>query len=257
MKKTILLCAVMSAFNAGYANAATYGAGSQFDARIQSVMFNESDVVNVRVQKGTVSVVQVGNDETIKDVGLGDPAAWKVSVRDHSVFFRPVVEDNPNTNVTIVTDKRTYPLYLTSVNKNPTFVLRYSYPKPPAANPLIAAKRIPCTDGGVINGHYQLKGDKSIYPYQIWDDGTFTCMRWKSQQEMPVVYRVDTDGNEHLVNGDPNKNTMVYFEVNNTFRLRLGDQVADVRTSSIVNKGWNEKATTDGKVRTEKFNYEQ
>lgn len=59
-------------FNAGYANAATYGAGSQFDARIQSVMFNESDVVNVRVQKGTVSVVQVGNDETIKDVGLGD-----------------------------------------------------------------------------------------------------------------------------------------------------------------------------------------
>ena len=62
MKKTILLCAVMSAFNAGYANAATYGAGSQFDARIQSVMFNESDVVNVRVQKGTVSVVQVGND---------------------------------------------------------------------------------------------------------------------------------------------------------------------------------------------------
>ncbi|EMW8476369.1 TrbG/VirB9 family P-type conjugative transfer protein [Salmonella enterica] len=256
IKKSILLCAVAGVLNSGYAGAATYGAGSQFDARIQSVTYNENDVVNVRVKKGTVSVVQVAKDETIKDIGLGDPAAWKVSVRDQSVFFRPVVDDNPNTNVTIVTNKHTYPLYLVSVASNPTYILRYDYPKPPVKS-VFAENNYPCTDGGVINGHYQLRGDKTIYPYQIWDDGTFTCMRWKSQQEMPVVYRVDADGNEHLVNGDPNKNTMVYFEVNNHFRLRLGDQVADVRTSSIVNKGWNAKATTNGQTRTEKFNYEQ
>ncbi|MCZ5115237.1 TrbG/VirB9 family P-type conjugative transfer protein, partial [Escherichia coli] len=67
--------------------AATYGQGSAFDSRIQSVVFNENDVVNVRVKKGAVSVVQIAKDETIKDVGLGDPAAWKVSVREHTVFF--------------------------------------------------------------------------------------------------------------------------------------------------------------------------
>ncbi|WP_251361717.1 TrbG/VirB9 family P-type conjugative transfer protein [Escherichia coli] len=113
--------------------AATYGQGSAFDSRIQSVVFNENDVVNVRVKKGAVSVVQIAKDETIKDVGLGDPAAWKVSVREHTVFFRPAVEDNPSTNVTIVTDKHTYSLYLTEVSSNPTYVLRYDYPKPVTA----------------------------------------------------------------------------------------------------------------------------
>ncbi|WP_252097769.1 TrbG/VirB9 family P-type conjugative transfer protein [Escherichia coli] len=39
-----------------------------------------------------------------------------MSVREHTVFFRPAVEDNPSTNVTIVTDKHTYSLYLTEVS---------------------------------------------------------------------------------------------------------------------------------------------
>ncbi|WP_373694760.1 TrbG/VirB9 family P-type conjugative transfer protein [Edwardsiella tarda] len=84
--------------------------------------------------------MQVGKDETIRDIGLGDPAAWKVSVREHSIFFRPVVEDNPNTNVTVVTNKRTYPLFLVSVDKNPTYVLRYDYPKLSSKNPFVQKK---------------------------------------------------------------------------------------------------------------------
>jgi len=240
----------------GSVQAATYGQGSPLDSRIQTVMYNENDVVNVRVKKGAVSVVQIDKDETIKDVGLGDPAAWTVSVRDQTVFFRPAVDDKPDTNVTIVTNKRTYPLYLIEVANNPTYILRYSYPKPPVTT-VLTEKKYPCTDGGVINGHYQLQGDQSIFPYQVWDDGTFTCMRWSGKQTMPVVYRVDADGNENIVNGNPDNNTMVYFEVSENFRLRIGDQVANVRSSSIVNKPWNKKATTNGKTRTEKFNYEK
>lgn len=256
MKQTLLVCAVFGAFYGGVTNAATFGAGSPFDARIQTVTYNKDDVVNVRIKKGAVSVVQVGDDETIADIGLGDPAAWKVSVREHSVFFRPVVDDNPSTNVTIVTNKHTYPLYLTNVVSNPTYILRYSYPRPPAT-PFVAEKHYPCLDGGVMNGHYQLKGDKGIYPYQIWDDGTFTCMRWTNRQEIPALYRVDADGNEHLVNNHPDKNTMVFHEVADNFRLRLGDQVVDVHTTGIVNKGWNASATTNGQVRRDKFSYEQ
>lgn len=35
-----------------------------------------------------------------------------------------------------------------------------------------------------------------------------------------------------------------------------GDQVADIRTSSIVNRPWNKKGTSNGKTRIEKFSYE-
>lgn len=256
MNKAVLTCAVLFTLCGGISHAATFGSGSRYDSRIQTVTYNQDDVVNIRIKKGSVSVVQVGSDETIKDIGLGDPEAWKVSVRDHSVFFRPVVDDTPDTNVTIVTDKRTYPLYLVSVIQNPTYLLRFDYPKPPHAV-FNATKHYPCMDGGKINGHYQLKGDKTIFPYQVWDDGTFTCMRWTSRQEMPVLYRVDADGKEHLVDNHPDKNTMVYHEVSKNLRLRLGDQVVDIHTASIVNKGWNASATTTGQVRKEKFNYEQ
>lgn len=255
MNKTLSLCFIAVLFQSS-AYAATFGTGSGYDARIQTVTYNADDVVNVRVKQGTVSVVQVSKDETIQDVGLGDPLAWKVSVRDNSVFFRPVSEDNPNTNVTIVTNKNTYPLYLMSVPNNPTYILRFDYPKPPSTT-LFAEKRYPCTDGSTINGHYQLQGSTSIYPYQIWDNGEFTCMRWSGRQEMPVVYREDADGKEHLVNTHMDKNTMVLHEVAEKFVLRLGDQVVNVRTSSVVDRGWNSRATTTGKTRTEKFNYEQ
>ncbi|MGF7989613.1 TrbG/VirB9 family P-type conjugative transfer protein, partial [Klebsiella pneumoniae] len=80
---------------------------------------------------------------------------------------------------------------------------------------------------------------------------------WTNKQEIPVLYRVDADGNEHLVNGDRNKNTMVYYDVAENLRLRLGDQVADIRTSSIVNRPWNKKGTSNGKTRVEKFSYEK
>ncbi|ECU1628959.1 conjugal transfer protein TraH, partial [Salmonella enterica] len=33
--------------------------------------------------------------------------------------------------------------------------------------------------------------------------------------------------------------------------------VADIRTSSIVNRPWNKKGTSNGKTRVEKFSYEK
>ena len=50
---------------------------------------------------------------------------------------------------------------------------------------------------------------------------------------------------------------MVYYDVAENLRLRLGDQVADIRTSSIVNRPWNKKGTSNGKTRVEKFSYEK
>lgn len=235
--------------------AAIYGTPSSRDGRIQTVEYNEHDVFNVRVKAGAQSTIKFAQDETIKDVGVGDPDAWSVSVRNNTLFLRPKAEE-PDTNITVQTNKRIYPLYLISTKTNPTYILRFSYPQPDQRT-LFKEKPSPCTDGGVINGHYQLKGDKTIFPYRIWDNGEFTCMTWHNKQEIPVLYRVDADNNEYLVNGEPNKNTMVYYDVAEHFRLRIGDQVADIRTSSIVNRPWNAKGTSTGKTRVEKFSYEK
>lgn len=250
MRKLVLALLIYSAVSTT-SYAATFASGSSYDARMQTVMYNPDDVVKVRVKPGTVSVVQVSGDEKIEDVGLGDPGAWNVSVRNNTIFFRPVSEDNPDTNVVVVTDKRAYTLFLTSVKTNPTFVLRFEYPKPKPI--LFDNKKIPCTDGGVVNGRYQVQGDESVKPNKIWDDGRFTCFTWENSKTMPVVYRIDSDGNENLVNSSMEKNVMVVHDISPEFLLRNGNQVMRVKTSSIVKRLYDKKGTTTGQIRTEKI----
>ncbi|NDO82809.1 conjugal transfer protein TraH [Citrobacter sp. NCU1] len=250
MRKLVLALLISSAVSTT-SNAATFASGSSYDARMQTVMYNPDDVVKVRVKPGTVSVVQVSSDEKIEDVGLGDPGAWNVSVRNNIIFFRPASEDNPDTNVVVVTDKRAYTLFLTSVKTNPTFVLKFEYPKPKPI--LFDNNKIPCTDGGVVNGRYQVQGDESVKPNKIWDDGRFTCFTWENSKTMPVVYRVDSDGNENLVNNSMEKNVMVVHDVSPEFLLRNGNQVMRVKTSSVVKRLYDKKGTTTGQIRTEKI----
>lgn len=52
-----------------------YGTPSERDGRIQTVDYNEQDVFNVRVKAGAQTTIKFGQDETIKDVGIGDPEA--------------------------------------------------------------------------------------------------------------------------------------------------------------------------------------
>lgn len=231
------------------ANAAIYGAPTIFDHRIQTVNYNPDDVIKLKIKTGAVSLVQVSPNEEITSVALGDPLAWKVSVRNNSVFFRPVSIDSPDTNVAILTNKgRTYSLYLVSA-ASPTFVLRFKYPE---KKTVFTPRFIPCTDGGRINGTYFVRGDKSIFPYQIWDDGRFTCLRFNNKQPMPVLYYIDADGKENLVNYNMEKNTMVIHQVGDKFVLRYGHQVAELKTENIVNRSWNSKGTTTRQKRVEK-----
>ena len=245
--------AVLMGLLAQGAQAASLGYGSQFDPRIQKTQYNPEDVIKVMVKKGTVSLVQFAEDEKVDAIGLGDPDAWKVSVKDNSVFFRPIVEDSPDTNVAVMTNKRNYSLYLMSTKGTPTYVLRFDYPKP-LKNPLFTPpdKKIPCADGGTINGKYLMRGAMDIAPYQIWDDGQFVCMRWSGAKDLPVAYRKNADGEEVLVNTHMENNTMVIHELSKDYVLRLGKQVLDVRTDSAVPRSFNYKGTSTKHVREEK-----
>ncbi|MGL4928260.1 MAG: TrbG/VirB9 family P-type conjugative transfer protein [Plesiomonas shigelloides] len=233
------------------ANAASVGIGSHLDNRIQRTSYNANDVTKVLVKKGTVSLVQFDDGENIESIGLGDPEAWDVSVKGSHIFFRPTVDDNPDTNVAVLTNKRNYSLYLQSTRGTPTYILRFNYPKP--IKPLaVTEKKIPCNSGGKINGKYFVKGDMRISPYQIWDDGQFTCMRWSNANDLPMVYRANAEGKEMLVNTHMENNTMVIHEVSKNFVIRLGQSVLDVRTDSMTPRYFNYKGSSTNEYRQEK-----
>ena len=71
MLKRTTAIVLLSMLQVPGALAAMYGTPSERDGRIQTVDYNEQDVFNVRVKAGAQTTIKFGQDETIKDVGIG------------------------------------------------------------------------------------------------------------------------------------------------------------------------------------------
>lgn len=259
MRKSLLAVALALSL-AGYSHAAKDPKTAGFDNRVQQIIYNPNDVTVVKTKAGVVTLIQLEEGEIIKSeetgLGIGDPEAWDPAVRGRNIFLRPKAEQ-PDTNIAIVTNRRSYSISLVSTDKDPTYVLRYVYPKPPEpVKPNVMTGRsrntAPCTEGNIVNGRYEVRGSQAVKPSAIWDNGRLTCFRWRSSTDLPVVFRVMADGKEQLVNHHMENDVMVVHEVSPEFVLRLGSQVMQVRTEGIIPRSWNASGTTTGEIRTEK-----
>ncbi|WP_261887516.1 TrbG/VirB9 family P-type conjugative transfer protein [Vibrio aerogenes] len=219
------------------------------DHRIVSAMYDPSNVVIVRTKAGTATLIQLEAGETIRSdqsgLGIGDAEAWGLNVRGSNIFFKPKAAQ-PDTNLTVVSDKgRTYSFQLTS-SRYPFYIVRMRYPEPVKQKPEPVRPKVPCTDGaeGHNNFRYSKWGNGKLAPQYAWDDGRFTCMKFATNQELPVIYAVDGDGKESLVNYHIEQDTVVIHSVAEQYRLRLGDSVLGIKTGSIHYAGYNDKGST-------------
>lgn len=253
MKKILALSILTSLCLPALSHAEITPQRTNYDSRIQTVTYNPDDVVRIRIKAGVSTQIQVEPGEFITQpdagMGLGDPLAWNVSVRGNNIFLRPIAEE-PDTNISLVTNKRTYALSLESVKKGqtPAWLVRFAYPTPPKS--VFSSKPpLPCMTTGHINWSYQKKGDLTVAPVAAWDDGRFTCMRFPASSDLPVVYRVLPDGKEALVNSHMENDVMVVHETSHEFRVRLGDMVAGVKSDTIMPASYNYKGTSTNQQR--------
>lgn len=257
MIKKIYFAVLLS--GASVAHAEVKPLETNFDTRIQTVHYNPDDVVRVSVKIGVSTLIQLEKDEYLvgrdgkpdfsSGLGMGDPLAWSVSVRGPNIFIRPIGEQ-PDTNVTLVSNKRTYVFSLESVKgrQAPSWLVRFVYPQAPVSKP--APKGMPC-NSGAVNRSYEVKGDSTIAPVKAWDDGRFTCLKFQNASDLPAVYwkwTKEHDGKEKegLVNMHMEKDVMVIHQIAPEFRIRLGDKVAGLRTNSSFHMGYNNNGTTNG-----------
>lgn len=79
------------------------------DSRIRFVDYDPADVVPLVARYGRQTFVKFADDEKIEDLGGGDTEAWEIGVttRPNSFFIKPKTR-SPNTNITVVTNKRHY-----------------------------------------------------------------------------------------------------------------------------------------------------
>lgn len=249
------LVAGLFAFIPLMSKAAVYPVKTAFDNRIQYVNYNSEDVVVIRTRLGNVTVIQLEKGEHLNApeaaLAIGDKDAWTIAVRENNIIIKPIA-DFPETNINLVTNKRSYALDLVQAksSKDVSFFVRFTYPKPKESEVKNTKITELCADGD-RNYNYFKYGDADLAPMQVWDDGKFTCFKYPNNKPLPAIYKYvpDTELKEALVNFNVKGDTIVVQTTAEEFRLRLGDKVLGIKTDNLKNIPFNENKTATGQKR--------
>lgn len=103
------------------------------DSRIKTYVYNPNDVYLIIINTGFQSSIEFEPGEKIQTMSLGDTYSWSLNPMDNRLFIRPL-EDNVRTNMTILTNMRTYQFDIVSTSnkqnlKDIAYVIRFYYPR--------------------------------------------------------------------------------------------------------------------------------
>jgi type IV secretion system protein VirB9 len=123
---TILLCSCNAAFS--------YDTDLTTDSRIKTYYFNQNEIYLLVLHYGFQSHIEFAKNEVIETITVGDSYAWKITPLKNRLFIRPL-ERNIKTNMTIITNKRTYQFDIVAKElqsgeeKDLVYVIRFQYPR--------------------------------------------------------------------------------------------------------------------------------
>lgn len=238
------------------------------DTRIRFVDYDAANVVELVAKYGRQTYVKFADDERIEDLGGGDTKAWEIGVtqRPNSFFIKPK-ERSPNTNITVVTNKRHYNFDLQvyperavkhrGQSRSPAnmYMVWFRYPQDEAKIKAMADQGPKAEDllknaktGAVHNRAYTLQGSSSIAPIEAFDDQTFTYLRFAPRADMPAVYYIAEDGTETRVNFNVNDDVLVVHRVARKIVLRKGKLVTCIFNEAFDSVGVKRSTNTKSPV---------
>lgn len=243
----------------------------ELDPRVRTVDYNPQQVVRLSTFYGVSTHVEFSKAETIVDVAIGDDQAWVVAPRGNHLYIKPRAQ-KADTNVTVVTDKRTYQFALVVrprpprdstawADPNLIYSLSFRYPEEDteasASRVRREEERKSAADlrerlsdaakrGGKQNLDYWVAGSQEVSPTAARDDGRFIYLTFSNNRDMPAVYAVDSEGNEALINTNViDGNVLVIQRLVPKLMLRKGKLVA-----SVVNKAFDINGGADNRTGT-------
>lgn len=218
------------------------------DARLREIDYQAGAVYRLSGCIGFQTMITLGSDERVENIGIGDSALWQVmpNKRGNLIFVKPTAV-KAFSNMTIVTDKRSYNFELRSASEadcqkgRVTYELRFRYAPPPPAN--LAPGTRPADPNAFLpvpekrNNAYTYTGSAELVPLRIFDDGTSTYFRWAPSVSSPAVYALNSDNSESLINYASRGDYLVVEQVARGFVLRRGDQKTVVYNDAFRPQG--------------------
>ena len=211
------------------------------DPRIATRPYQASSVVTLHGHAGIESTIAFAPDERIENVAVGNSAAWQVTPnkRANLLFVKPS-GTRAHTNMTVITDQRTYLFDLVSTATTaPVYMLRFSYPEPPkimvaaAAVPetvVVAAASTPPAPPAPrpvdLNFDWNVVGDRQLLPTRSFDDGRAVFLQWPATADLPAILMRGDNGVEGPVNYTVQGDYIVVQGVPSELILRAGKRKA-------------------------------
>lgn len=222
------------------------------DARLATRLFNPDEVVRVEGRVGVQASIAFAEDERIENVAIGDSNSWQVTPnkRANLLFVKPLAA-KAQTNMTVVTDQRTYFFDLVAGAAGaPLYVLRFKYPDAPKPAPVAAVPALTAEESQVIaakgtdapvdpatfNFAWRSKGKAGLLPARVYDDGTATYLQWSASTPIPAIQVRDEAGTEGPVNFAVRGDVIVIDGVPGLIVLRSGKDFATIENAGPPRK---------------------
>lgn len=228
------------------------------DNRLKTLVFNEDAVVRIDGKVKVQTTIKFAPDEVIENVAIGDSAAWQVQPnKAQTILFVKPLEPAARTNMTVVTDKRTYLFDLVaSPRSSALYVLQFRYPELEKAaeearlaaaaeaeaqalraasapeNAFAATDAAAPADPANLNFAWASAGAAELIPSRTYDDGDAVFLTWPQGIAIPAILIMNEDGDEGPVNYTVRGPTVVVEGVPPQIILRSGRD-----TATLTNTG--------------------
>jgi len=104
------------------------------DSRIKTLVYNVNEIYQMKFHYGYQSYIEFAENEKIETISVGESFAWRFTPMGQRLFVRPL-EISAHTNMTVITNKRTYNFDIKSgeydgkVDEELVYVVRFYYPE--------------------------------------------------------------------------------------------------------------------------------
>lgn len=104
------------------------------DSRIRTLVYNANEVYELKFYYNYQSFIEFSQDEEIEMISIGESFAWRLTPAGKRLFIRPL-EIAAHTNMTIITNKRTYHFDIRSdefngkADEDLVYTVRFFYPQ--------------------------------------------------------------------------------------------------------------------------------
>lgn len=259
--KKLSAAALLAIFVVQSVNAVQTPAPGTNDDRIRKVRYDADDIVRIIAAHRYSTHIVFEEGEVIQHIAAGDSVAWELAPIANDLFIKPV-EDAPDTNITVLTNRRRYEFDLvatrsSTTTKSPKGIytkVSFTYPDTVIAQQEADRRALRAVKAAIgeqqrkqsllddlataetpprKNVNYWVQGSEDVAPDEAWDDGTFTYFRFRGAREIPAVFIENLDKSEGLVNTLVKGDTIVIQRLARRFVLRKGNAVA-----AIDNQGY-------------------